>query len=96
MDFPLYFQILRGRVLGFIFLLVEGKARYAGLLLAPAEGFGLRPQSTLVSLDVTTEHLTPLHSWLESLICLHGECWRQDFWQRSSLRGKVEERRCPQ
>ena len=36
-------------------------------------------QSTLVLLDVTTEHLTPLQSWLESLICLHGECWRQDF-----------------
>ena len=50
-------------------------------------------QSTLVSLDVATEHLTPLHSWLESLICLHGEYWRQDFWQRSSLRGKLEERR---
>ena len=49
-------------------------------------------QSTLVSLDVTTEHLTPLHSWLESLSCLHGACWTQDFWQRSSLRGKVEER----
>ena len=28
-----------------LFLLVlEGKARYAGLLLAPAEGFGLQPR----------------------------------------------------
>ena len=29
--------------LGFQFVL-EGEARYAGLLLAPAEGFGLRPR----------------------------------------------------
>ena len=27
-----------------ILLLLEGTARYAGLLLAPAEGFGLRPR----------------------------------------------------
>ena len=45
-------------------------------------------QSTLVSLIVTTEHLTPLHSWLESLICLHGECWRQDFWHCCLWEGK--------
>ena len=27
-----------------LFLILEGAARYAGLLLAPAEGFGLRPR----------------------------------------------------
>ena len=40
---------------------------------------GWGQQSTLVSLNVTTEHLTPLQSLLESLICLLGECWRQEF-----------------
>ena len=28
-----------------IYTILEGTARYAGLLLAPAEGFGLRPRA---------------------------------------------------
>ena len=42
-------------------------------------------QSTLVSLDVTMEHLTPPQSWLESLICLHGECCRHHIKKQKCL-----------
>ena len=28
----------------YVYVILEGTARYAGLILAPAEGFGLRPR----------------------------------------------------
>ena len=52
----------------FLLLPLEGKAHYAGLLLAPAEGFGLRPRPFFALLAKKDLFMSVLAQILEFLV----------------------------
>ena len=60
-------------LLGHFILLLEGAARYAGLLLAPAEGFGLRPRPSADSFFCPSGKKNLFMSVLAQILVIFGD-----------------------